>query len=63
MDSVKFEAINSYGDVCKNYLQNPTCSTLVKEFKEIAQLLGYSPVQIYSAFSEEAEIIKNSILK
>lgn len=61
-DFLKIESKNSYGDYSSKEFVNPTCKEAIHEFVESLYQLGFSPYQVYSALSEEAELIKEKIL-
>ena len=61
-DFLKIESKNSYGDYSNKEFVNPTCKEAVHEFVKTLYQLGFSPYQVYSALSEEVELIKEKIL-
>lgn len=63
MDTVKIEASNAYGDSFELYFENPSCEALIRKAKEVAQLLGFSPIQLYNALLGVAESTKTEIFK
>lgn len=63
MDTIKIEAANAYDDSCELYFENPSCEALIRKTKEVAQFLGFSPIQLYNALLGVAESTKTEIFK
>ncbi len=62
-NSVKIQVTNELGLSSSTYLENPSSKDLVNEFVGIAEIQGYSDMQIYVALMEASERVARKILK